>query len=119
MRNINGRLDNMIMCIHCHPRDDNMISMLQSALEVPRFSNWNRTSFQHVLLAVEGHNGDEAHYIALQLGIQFCNWVAEQKEIRSTVSMLRALLEKANAAYEATRCACTVSDDSTECTTSE
>jgi hypothetical protein len=107
------------MCIHCHPRDDRIIAMLQSAVASPQFTYWNMTSLHHVLLAVEGYNGEEAHRIALQLIEQFYEWAVQQPTLRfgfPDTGRIRNHIDSAKERYQSKRC---TSIEYEECTTVE
>lgn len=64
------------MCLYCHlgETSESSVRSLRNALENPEFEIWNTTSLSHVLLAVRGLDGSEAHELGCQLIEQFYDW---------------------------------------------
>jgi hypothetical protein len=64
------------MCRECHMHipDDIMLEQLSDTLKNPHFKLWNTTSLSHILIAIEGYNGEKVHKIALILAEGFYEW---------------------------------------------
>jgi hypothetical protein len=64
------------MCRQCHSglSDETVIAQLKEALENPQYEKWNTTSLSHMIIAIEGTNGAEAHDLGLQLAEGFLEW---------------------------------------------
>jgi hypothetical protein len=87
-------------------RDEQMIALIQRALNHPQFETWNMTSFHHMLFAVEGYNGEEAHYLALQLLEECYAWAVHQPQVRFEFPdkyMIRNLIDTAKEVYNEKR----------------
>jgi hypothetical protein len=87
-------------------RDEQMIAIIQRALNHPQFETWNMTSFHHMVVAVEGYNGEEAHYLALQLLEECYAWAIQQPQVRfgfPDKHMIRNLIDTATEVYKEKR----------------
>jgi hypothetical protein len=83
-----------------------MIAIIQRALDNPHFELWNMTSIHHMLVAVEGYNGEEAHYLALQLLEECYAWAIQQPQVQFRFPdkyMIRRLIDTAKEVYKEKR----------------
>ena len=64
------------MCRECHMHqsDDIVLEQMLDSLKKPHYKLWNTTSFSHILITVEGCNGEDVHKIALIVAEGFYEW---------------------------------------------
>ena len=69
------------MCYECHGTPESTIADFKELITSNnyRFEEWNTTSVNHLIIAMSGHDGPEAKWLAIHIFKQFLNWYDTKK----------------------------------------